>query len=229
MSLTRRRAWFSSSAVPGCSDVFPFLVSGSGAWPRVGCQGLEDGACLTSSIWPALSRRRVAFLRGVLKECLESFGWGVFRLLHVPRPSVYRTLSSNLACHSGPGKMAYALVSNRLGPHVSCGPSVFMWRRASNHWRSPNAGRLEDGFQVTVQEMRKTVDILWRLLPGRPGSAKPGGRALARALGLLRRKSLQSDSPLCRGWFLCGLVLGESGSSRLRMCLEHFRDGGRLV
>jgi hypothetical protein len=31
------------------------------------------------------------------------------------------------------------------------------------------------------------------------------------------------------GGFLRGLVLGESCSSRRGICLEHFRDGGRLV
>ena len=31
------------------------------------------------------------------------------------------------------------------------------------------------------------------------------------------------------GWFLCGLVLGESGSSRRGIRLEHFRDAGGLV
>jgi hypothetical protein len=70
------------------------------------------------------------------------------------------------------------------------------------------------------------VDVLGRHLPGRPGGAKPGGRALARALGSFAAQKFVVRLPSFWGWFLCGLVLGDFPGVSAGMGFDHFRDVG---
>ena len=52
---------------------------------------------------------------------------------------------------------------------------------------------------------------------------------LAGGLGSFAAQNFVVRLPSFWGWFLCGLVLGESCSSRRGICLEHFRDVCGLV
>jgi hypothetical protein len=52
---------------------------------------------------------------------------------------------------------------------------------------------------------------------------------LAGGLGSFAAQKFVVRLPSFWGWFLCGLVLGESCYSRRGICLDHFRDEDRLV